>query len=263
VAGDEPSASTAIKASSLATQVYETLRRRITEGRLPEDEPLVIASLVRELGVSQTPVREALARLHAEGLAAFAENLGYRVATRPSDADYRNWMEARLLLEVNSLRAAAAAAAATDERIARLCAVNAEIAAADFGSSFEGIRRFAELNAAFHRELILMGGNPFLVGAYDQIWLGAQFSRIHFKRGVTDQRRIAREHQAIIDALRARDVDRACEAMRSHIVDSLVRDQEREERAAAGEDGEETRRGVPSSRSGKAAGRERKKVGRP
>src|SRR5829696_2224016 len=59
VAGDEPSASTAIKASSLATQVYETLRRRITEGRLPEDEPLVIASLVRELGVSQTPVREA------------------------------------------------------------------------------------------------------------------------------------------------------------------------------------------------------------
>jgi DNA-binding GntR family transcriptional regulator len=214
-----------IKASSLASQVYEELRRRITEGDLGEEQPLNIASLVRELGVSQTPVREALARLHAEGLAAFVENVGYRVASRPTEADYQNWMQARLILEVNAIRLAVELVA--NAQIEELQAINTEIATSDFGVSFDGIRRFSELNAAFHRKLIQITGNPFLIKAYDQIWLGAQFSRTHMNRGVTDQLQIAHEHQSVIEALTARDADQACAAMQGHIVDSLARDRNR------------------------------------
>lgn len=224
-AARDPHPSPVIRASSLAAQVYEELRRRITEGRLAESAPLVIAVLVREFGVSQTPVREALARLHAEGLAAFVENVGYRVAVRPSSADYGHWMEARLVIEVNAIRVGAGRA--TPDALAALRAINGRIRATEFGQSFEGIRQFAELNAAFHRAIIEMAGNPFLLRAYDQIWLGAQFSRVHYRRGVTDRDRIATEHEAIIDAIAEAAAERAASAMEAHIVDSLERDRRR------------------------------------
>lgn len=220
---DRPTHSTPmIRASSLATQVYEKLRRSITEGGLAEGAALVIATIVREVGVSQTPVREALARLHAEGLVSFVENVGYRVAVRPNTADYGHWMEARLVVEVNAIRVAAKRA--TPEAVAVIEAINDRIRTTDFGQSFEGTRQFAELNAAFHRAIVEMAGNPFLVRAYDQIWLGAQFSRIHYRRGVTDRDLIADEHQAVIDAIAAGTAARAAKAMKAHIVDSLERD---------------------------------------
>jgi DNA-binding GntR family transcriptional regulator len=184
----------------------------------------VIAQLVRQFGVSQTPVREALARLHAEGLAAFASNFGYRVASFPTEADYENWMEARLIVEVNSLRRAAAKA--TRQQIEKLQAINDTILKTAFDGSFESVRLFSELNASFHRELILIAGNPFLIKAYDQIWLGSQFSRVRYNRRARDQSRIAREHQAVIDALHDHNVEDACAALTAHIVDSLGRDTE-------------------------------------
>ena len=200
------------------------LRRRIAEGGLGEEQPLVIASLVREFGVSHTPVREALARLHAEGLATFTDNVGYRVAPRPSSADYHNWMQARLVIEIGAMQAVSE----VDEgAIARLNAINQQIASADFGKQFEGVRRFSELNREFHRELIALCRNPFLQRAYDQIWLGAQFSRVHYERGVLDQAAITREHDQILRALRKSDLPLARERLASHIVKSLKRDASR------------------------------------
>jgi DNA-binding GntR family transcriptional regulator len=214
----------AIRASSLSSQVYEVLRRRITEGGLGEEQPLVIASLVREFGISHTPVREALARLHAEGLATFTDNVGYRVTPRPTSADYHNWMQARLVIEVGAMQTISE----VDEgAIARLSAINQQIASADFGKQFEGVRRFSELNREFHRELIALCRNPFLQRAYDQIWLGAQFSRVHYERGVLDQEAITREHDQILRALRKKDLALARERLASHIVKSLKRDASR------------------------------------
>lgn len=219
-----PGQNPAIRALSLSGQVYEVLRRRITEGGLGEEQPLVIASLVRELGISHTPVREALARLHAEGLATFTDNIGYRVAPRPTSADYNNWMQARLVIEVGAMQAVSE----VDEgAIARLSAINQKIASADFGKQFEGVRHFSELNREFHRELIALCRNPFLQRAYDQIWLGAQFSRVHYERGVLDQEAIAREHDKILRALRKGDLASARESLASHIVKSLKRDASR------------------------------------
>jgi DNA-binding GntR family transcriptional regulator len=211
-----------IKASSLAAQVYEELRRRITEGGLGEEQPLVIASLVRELGISQTPVREALARLHAEGLATFTDNIGYRVAPRPSAADYSNWMQARLVIEVGALRSGVAAISPDD--VAVLRDINHKITTADFGTGFAGVRLFADLNREFHRRLIGITANPFLIRAYDQIWLAAQFSRVHFRTGMPDQERIAAEHDAIVGALALGDPAAAADALSDHIVRSLERD---------------------------------------
>jgi DNA-binding GntR family transcriptional regulator len=62
------------------------------------------------------------------------------------------------------------------------------------------------------------------VKAYEQIWLGAQFSRVHVERGVYNQAAIVREHRLIIDALRAARIEDACALLSSHIVESLNRD---------------------------------------
>jgi DNA-binding GntR family transcriptional regulator len=204
--------------------VYEVLQHRITEGGIGEEQPLVIASLVREFGISQTPVREALARLHAEGLATFTDNVGYRVAPRPTSADYHNWMRARLVIEVGAMQSVSEV---DQEAIARLSAINQQIESADFGKQFEGVRRFSDLNREFHRELIALRRNPFLRRAYDQIWLGAQFSRVHYERGVLDQEAIAREHGQILRALQKNDLDLARSRLASHIVKSLKRDASR------------------------------------
>jgi DNA-binding GntR family transcriptional regulator len=217
-----PSPDGKIRALSIATQVYETLRRRITENLLDEQQPLVISALVKEFGVSHTPVREALARLHAEGLATFTENIGYRVTPRPTAADYSHWMQARLTLEVGAMRHIAPPISVAD--IERLSSINDAIAGQGFGANFESARRFSELNRAFHRELILLCKNPFLAKAYDRIWLGAQFSRIHAQRGVLNQQTIVEEHRVIVNALRDGLIGQAADLLARHIVESLDRD---------------------------------------
>lgn len=211
-----------IRPLSIASQVYETLRRQITENRLEEQSALVISSLAAEFGVSHTPVREALARLHAEGLATFTGNIGYRVTPRPTETDYRHWMRARLAIEVGAMRSIEPPVSAVD--IERLSAINLEIASVGIGAGFENARRFSELNRAFHRYLIGLCGNPFLVKAYEQIWLGAHFSRVHFERGVHNQGAIVHEHQIVIDAVRVGQIETACELLSKHIVESLNRD---------------------------------------
>jgi DNA-binding GntR family transcriptional regulator len=210
-----------LRAVSLTAQAYDRLRRAITEDALAADSPLVIAQLVRGFGISHTPVREALARLHSEGLVSFVENVGYRVAARPSASDMRHWMEARLPLEVACVRLAATRI--TADEIEALTAVNARIRDGALSSDFDGVRRFAELNASFHRLLVTASRNPFLQRAHDQVWLGAHFSRVRFRRA-SDHAQISAEHAAIVAALSHGDEAAAARAMERHIIDSLERD---------------------------------------
>jgi DNA-binding GntR family transcriptional regulator len=210
-----------LRAISLASQAYDRLRRAITEGTIAEDSPLVIAQLVRAFGISHTPLREALARLHSEGLVSFVDNIGYRVAARPSASDMRHWMEARLPLEVACVRLAVMRI--TPEEIQSLAAINARIRDEAMGNDFDGVRLFADLNATFHRVLVAASRNPFLQRAHEQVWLGAHFSRVRFRRAI-DHEQIFAEHDAIVAALARHDESAAALAMERHIVDSLERD---------------------------------------
>lgn len=227
VGGDDDGASVRsldigpLRAASLATQAYDRLRRAITEGALAEHSPLVISKLVKLFGTSHTPIREALARLHADGLVSFVDNVGYRVAGPPRESDLLHWMEARLPLEVACARLAAERICAED--VERLREINARIRDEAPGSDFEGVRHFSDLNAQFHRVIVSASRNPFLQRAHDQIWLGAHFSRVRFRRAA-DHRQIVAEHDTIASALARSDVRAAAVAMERHIVDSLGRD---------------------------------------
>jgi DNA-binding GntR family transcriptional regulator len=211
-----------IRAASLAAKVYDDLRRRITEQKLESGSRLAVIPLAGRFGISPTPVREALARLHADGLVTLAPNRGYRVAPGPDSVSRMQWMDARIILEVNTLRLAAPGVAGAV--LDTLQALNDRLARGRFSGDFEHVRAFAQLNADFHSTLVAAAGNPYLLGAWRQVALTAQFSRVHFHQGVRHQAAITAEHQAVIDALRRGDTDGAAEALRRHIVISLDRD---------------------------------------
>ncbi len=87
------------KRQVLADHVYDELMESLVDGRLEAGAPLNIDALSRELEVSQTPIREALARLEATGLVHRLALKGYRVAPLFTPEDLAHLTDARLLIE--------------------------------------------------------------------------------------------------------------------------------------------------------------------
>lgn len=92
-----------IRPRGLRDDVYDALLDMLTSGSLEPDSPLTIDGLARFLAVSQTPVREALARLEDTGLVHRTANRGYRVAPPMSAAQMSELIEARLIMETSAI----------------------------------------------------------------------------------------------------------------------------------------------------------------
>ena len=212
----------AVRANSLVAQVHDEVRAGIASGQYASGASLNIAETAKRLGVSATPVREAFARLAAEGGLVFQENLGYRVPDAPSAKDYTDWALARVIVESGALEHLTGP---IDGRVVDEAeAVNDEVARTSFGATADGIRRYSDLNWRFHACLIALSRNPTLADLHKRLYAAPQFSRIFLGRGIPNQAQVAAEHAAILRALRDGAHDRAAAAMREHIVESLERD---------------------------------------
>ena len=105
--------------SGLAEEVYRRIRADIMSLKLPPDTRVSVDSLARELGVSQTPIREALSMLEANGLVSKKHFTGYATAPRMDRAQLDELFEFRLLVEPHAARKATEAMVSTDvERLA-------------------------------------------------------------------------------------------------------------------------------------------------
>ena len=212
----------AIRPRSLVSQVHDSVQQRIAAGEIEPGAPLCIAELAKTLGVSQTPVREALARLAASGLAEFKDNIGYRVASLPSARDYTDWAVARIVVESNALRFVIGP---LDSRLVdEATTINRQLATHNFGEDADGIRQYSELNWAFHACLIALARNPLLGEIHARLYRAPQFSRIFLGRGIPRRAEIVAEHETILQHLRQGARQLAADALREHIVDSLERD---------------------------------------
>lgn len=213
---------TAIRARSLVAQVYDEVLRRIATGEAAPGAAIGIAELARDLGVSPTPVREALQRLRAEGQLLFVDNIGYRLPEPPTSQQYTDWAVARIVVESNALLYILGP---IDTRLLDEAeAINAEIRTTDFGTGQAGIRRFSELNWRFHARLLALARNPLLDEVHTRLYAAPQFSRIFLGRGILNQAQVVAEHDAVLVQLRRGDRAAAAEALREHIVESLERD---------------------------------------
>ena len=199
---------------SIVDQVYESLRERIVRGELPSDGRLRQEALAADLGVSRTPLREALRRLASEGLIELEPNRGARVIT-PTNADLLAAYEARLVLEP-----AAASLAAQRADPAAIEAMRSAIAshrrARSPGALFEA-------NRAFHLALVATTGNEHLERFAELLWATRIGALIYARQDETPEqvRRDADEHEQIADAIAARDATAAEAITRSHIAGAL------------------------------------------
>lgn len=147
----------------LPVRIYERLRDHIVQGDLTEDSHLVQEQVADALGVSRTPVRDALNRLAHEGLVTWIPGTGY-VVNGLAEQDIVEVYQVRSTLEVMATRLAVGKHAPA--LVSRLNALIEEMAAADPG---DAARQF-ELNRQFHRAMVEPCNNGLLLKMLDSLW---------------------------------------------------------------------------------------------
>src|SRR5919108_39611 len=200
-----------IEIRSVVDHVHGALLERIVAGDLPPGARLRQEALAEELGVSRTPLREALVRLASEGLVEFTPNRGATVARRDFGDMEQAW-RARLVIEPGAARLAAErgntdAVERLRESIRRQRAV-----AGDVTTSFA-------LNREFHLTLVRASGNAHLAQFAELLWL-TRIGVPIFARQAHGRAQIlawAAEHEAIVEAVAARDGGRAERLARDHV----------------------------------------------
>ena len=203
--------------ASVVDQVYSAIRERISSGSLPRGARVHQEDLAEELGVSRTPVREALRRLAAEGLVEMRTNRGARVAD-VDQVGMRVSYEARTVIEPGAARLAAAHQ--LQEPLARMRA-----AVAAQRRSLRNVQRSFEANREFHLALAAASGNDVLVQFAERLWV-ARIGETIYERQVQTQERMlldVREHEQIIEAIEAGDGRRAEALARRHLTDAMKR----------------------------------------
>lgn len=201
----------------LADQVYERLLDQLMDGRRVAGEPLNISVLSKEFDVSQTPLREALARLEHSGLVYRQALKGYYVAVPFTPDEIVKLTDVRVLMEGSTAREAALRR--TPEFIDELMTTvhTLESVADGADTSAVAFRQYWSSDDRFHNLIAAQSGNPFLVRTYEVLSLQIQRFRLFTNLGDTSAAAAAAEHTRIVDALRRGDADGAQAAMVEHV----------------------------------------------
>lgn len=204
-----------LRVVSVPDRVYAVLRERILAGELQGGARLHQENLSEELGVSRTPVREALTRLAAEGLVELLPNRGARVAA-VTLADMKAAYEARLGLEPFAARLAAERRPAAAMKAMR-AAIAEQQRARTPRTTYKAIRKF-------HLALVKASGNAHLVRFAESLWGGRIGLHIYLRQ--LSPELLAgdvEEHREIVDTIDRSEGAEAERLTRAHIAVSLER----------------------------------------
>ncbi|NSY38718.1 GntR family transcriptional regulator [Leisingera sp. ANG59] len=193
--------------ATIADTIYQALSERIITGSLPAGEKLRQDHIAREFEASHVPVREALLRLEAHGLAVSEPRRGTRVSAL-NPAEIREVIEMRVSLEVLALTHAFPRLTQEDIEAADTARLACD-AAGDMAS-------WERLNRAFHRVILAPCAMPRLLAAIDDLHIAA--ARHLFANWQHQwNRRVDADHAAIVQAMARRDAAGACEILRRHL----------------------------------------------
>lgn len=189
---------------------YEALRSRILTGELAPGAPLIQATLARDLGVSMTPVREALRDLATEGLVTLLPHKGAAV-TSLNLADAKEIHNIRLKLEPDATRLAV-------DHVTLDVLNGAEELYSDMSETTN--HRWVVCNRDFHKLLLSPAPAPRLVSILSSLLeAAALYVPLAITHRVGPDPQV--EHRAILDAYLRRDPEAAAEAVAAHIESSI------------------------------------------
>ncbi|HYZ29858.1 MAG TPA: GntR family transcriptional regulator [Thermoleophilaceae bacterium] len=198
----------------LADDVYETVKAMLMDHTIAPGARLSIDGLARQLRVSQTPIRETLARLESEGLVTKQPMRGYSATSLLDRESLEDIYELRLLLE--PWAAARAAARATDDDIARLEAELATCPVAPAGTDYHAYRLITAHDARFHDLVAELSGSEQVRAAFERTHAHLHLFRLSYGQNLGSE--ALREHHLIVEAIARRSARDARQAMREHLV---------------------------------------------
>lgn len=204
----------------VSEQVYEWLKERILFGTLVPGQRIIVDELVEQIGVSRTPILEALKRLAFDRLVVVSPRRG-TVVRHLTNAEIDELYEANLIL----LPAVCefVGANASDELIEDLEDIYREQLALDpalIYTDHAATHRYLELNAAMHKRIIAETGNDSLKRVFEQLRSQNHIASLVFGSDFMGARRRIAEKKLIIEAMKRRDGPAAAEAMRVQLLNS-------------------------------------------
>ena len=199
---------TLVRQESLAQQGYDTIRRAIRDGKIPRGQLFSESSLAESLGVSRTPVREALLNLFRDGVVEIVPKRGYRLVELDEGA----------ISEIRLLRAALEQLV-----VGRLCSIVTPLEIRELRAILKGKGRSQEdmysIDEAFHIRMAEMAGlfqiRRELLSVRGKMYLIASGTKVASMRND----KVVREHADLVDALERHD----CEAARRIITEHVER----------------------------------------
>lgn len=201
--------------SDLNAKVYESVRAALLSGQLEPGQKLSLAALSEQLGVSRSPVHQALTRLAAEGLVEVRSRRGYFVTPITTRAVMEGY-DVRLALE---LMAAERAVGNLDEaQLAALRAALEEAEATMLGDRPWDLRAYIHANQRFHRLHLDLAGNQALSSIYAALPVSLLMERVMADLSFSDlSAEIGKQHRAIYEGYAGGDLGAAQAAVREHV----------------------------------------------
>lgn len=200
---------------NVTEQAYHIIRNDILTGKLEEGERLTEVRLSQELGLSRTPVREAIGRLILEGFIDRQSGYKTRVAYFPED-EAEQVYEIRRLVECYSVQRAARLA--TDEDIAELRRIHAEMQKDTPPSDEAAYQRLANANKDFHRTIVAAARSPRLTALMATALDVSMVVRTYSMFSGKDLQRSLNHHEEMIQAIEARAPEWASSVMSAHLL---------------------------------------------
>ncbi len=209
-----------IEHSELGEKVYNLIRQQILLRHFQAGEKLDIYHLADQLGVSRTPVKDAVNRLALEGLIEIVPRRGTFV-TKFGRRDIEELFDARCMVELWA--AQKAIKRVTDQQIRRLqeiIAEGAQLLKKKVRGEFD-YESFSMLNAQFHRLMLEFSGSRKLVDIYDSLHTHVQVTRAMSQRALEACQLAEAEHEKIVEAYKDRDLKKLKVAITTHLESTL------------------------------------------
>lgn len=189
---------------SLVDQAYDKVRRRILDNDYQPAQQVLEHELAADLGMSRTPVREALVRLQNEGFVQLIPRHGMRVVPL-SLADLRDMYEVLTALEMTAVERLVKSARGPEV----LAPLEQALDDMDKALAAENFDTWVQADERFHRTLIDLSGNARLAAMAFSVWEQGHRARMMTVRFRTSLQQSNQEHRALVDAIRKGDLEAA------------------------------------------------------